>query len=303
MKKELMTKFIYEFTTKSRKKESYKRSLENVARHLEEFAVKNQIKIYTDSLSDPLLEEFVFYLQEQGKLASTIKNIIGKTKYLLDKALMEGKPVPKGYKDFNIKEEEINTLSLTDDEIRDIFRYDQLPSVLDRIKDRFLIGCVTALRYSDYSRLSMEYIHENWISIKTLKTVTPVMIPIHPVLRLILQKYKGILPPPVSIQYFNRGLKEAFQLMGYTQLIPWERKKGGRLVSEMRPKYTFISSHTARRSAATNMYNAGIPAYRIMLITGHKTEASFFRYIRITREENVQTLLKHPYFKGEAERE
>lgn len=43
------------------------------------------------------------------------------------------------------------------------------------------------------------------------------------------------------------------------------------------------------------MYNADIPAYRIMLITGHKTEASFFRYIRITREENVAVL--PPFFK------
>lgn len=63
-------------------------------------------------------------------------------------------------------------------------------------------------------------------------------------------------------------------------------------------KWQVISSHTARRSFATNAYLAGIPVFRIMLITGHKTEESFFRYIRIGKAENARELAQHPFFAG-----
>jgi integrase len=63
------------------------------------------------------------------------------------------------------------------------------------------------------------------------------------------------------------------------------------------PKFKFISTHTARRSFATNLYIADIPAISIMKITGHKTERSFMYYIRISQEENADKLLTHPFFK------
>ena len=58
-----------------------------------------------------------------------------------------------------------------------------------------------------------------------------------------------------------------------------------------------VISHTARRSGATNMYLAGIPTFRIMLLTGHTTEESFFKYIRIGKEENANVLSEYPFFK------
>ncbi|RNC65684.1 hypothetical protein D7D25_05940 [Proteiniphilum sp. X52] len=44
------------------------------------------------------------------------------------------------------------------------------------------------------------------------------------------------------------------------------------------------------------MFLQNIPTYRIMLITGHKSESSFFKYIRVTREENAATLAGHLFF-------
>ena len=62
------------------------------------------------------------------------------------------------------------------------------------------------------------------------------------------------------------------------------------------PRWELVSSHTARRTAATNMYKAGIPAISIMKITGHRTEAAFMRYIRISKEENAAMLADNPFF-------
>jgi hypothetical protein len=33
-----------------------------------------------------------------------------------------------------------------------------------------------------------------------------------------------------------------------------------------------------------------------MMITGHRSEKSFFKYIRVTREENAFALAGHPFF-------
>ena len=55
-------------------------------------------------------------------------------------------------------------------------------------------------------------------------------------------------------------------------------------------KWEAVSSHTARRSAATNMFKAGIPSISIMKITGHKTETQFMKYIKVSKEENADGL-------------
>lgn len=86
--------------------------------------------------------------------------------------------------------------------------------------------------------------------------------------------------------------------IGFTKKILYERTKGQKHESKLIPKYEFISSHTVRRSTATNMYLSGIIPFRIMLITGHKTEKPFFQYIRITGEENVKVLARYKFFTG-----
>ena len=59
---------------------------------------------------------------------------------------------------------------------------------------------------------------------------------------------------------------------------------------------TYFFAH-GPRSFATNMYIADIPAISIMKITGHKTEKSFLRYIKISPEDNAKKMLQHPLFK------
>ena len=59
--------------------------------------------------------------------------------------------------------------------------------------------------------------------------------------------------------------------------------QGGKKIEIKKPKYEFVSSHTARRSFATNEYKLrNLTTREIMSITGHKTEKSFYKYIRET---------------------
>jgi integrase len=54
--------------------------------------------------------------------------------------------------------------------------------------------------------------------------------------------------------------------------------KGGEQRTIVFQKWQLITTHTARRSFATNAYLQNVPSISIMKITGHKTEKSFLKY-------------------------
>lgn len=289
--------FIDEYLSTSKKSASYKQSLKNAGNHLQLFSLATQTSVYTN-LNEQIMENFAYYLLEQNLMLSTVKNNVSRIKYLISKAHRAGYETDLAIDDFATQDEEAAAIFLTMREILKIHHYTGLTRREIEIKDYFIIGCLTALRFSDYSRLQAKNFIRNKIVIKTKKTNTPVQIPIHPIVKEIIQKYGKQLPPPPSIQHFNREIKLICKKIGFSKKLLYERTIGHTRVSKLIPKYQFISSHTARRSAATNMYLSGILAFRIMLITGHKTEKSFFRYIRITREENVKVLARHKFFTG-----
>lgn len=165
------------------------------------------------------------------------------------------------------------------------------------VRNKFLIGCCTALRVSDFNRLSKANISGNFIKITTQKTKTPVVVPINKMLRSIIDSGFDIMTP-VSDQKINQHIKEICQMAGIDTPVEITCSEGGRKIVKTFPKYSLVTNHTARRSGATNMYKAGIPTLAIMKITGHKTEKAFMKYIKITEEENAEMLANHPYFKN-----
>lgn len=168
-------------------------------------------------------------------------------------------------------------------------------SALSRARNLFLIGCYTGLRVSDFSRLREAHIGR-FITIKTKKTGTPVVIPIHPVVREIIDSGFD-LSDVVSDQKLNIHIKELCRLAGIDEEVLVNKNVGGRNTEVVLPKYKLVSSHTARRSFATNAYKAGVPTLAIMKITGHKLESTFLKYIRVSAEENAEILSNHPFFR------
>ena len=69
--------------------------------------------------------------------------------------------------------------------------------------------------------------------------------------------------------------------------------KGGMRLKKSYKKYELVSSHTARRSFATNLYLSGFPTLSIMQITGHRTETAFMKYIKVTANQHASLLRKH----------
>jgi integrase len=156
----------------------------------------------------------------------------------------------------------------------------------------FLIGCYTGLRYSDFSIIKPEQIKDGYIELKEqTKTGNPVIIPVHATVNRILEKYNGQLPKSISNQKTNSYLKEIGRLMPSLQMnFSRAITKGGVKVMTNYQKWELLSTHTARRSFATNEYLNGTPTITIMAITGHRTEKAFLRYIKLTPKEHAKLL-------------
>jgi integrase len=96
----------------------------------------------------------------------------------------------------------------------------------------------------------------------------------------------------------NIYLKELCQRAGFSERIELGRTKGGLRETRVLEKWELVTTHTARRSFATNAFLAGVPTISIMKITGHKSESVFMKYIKVSTEQNALLLLQHPHFSG-----
>jgi integrase len=160
-----------------------------------------------------------------------------------------------------------------------------------------MVGAWTGLRFGDLSRIRPEHIEGDQIQVTTSKTGKAVGIPLHPVVRAIMAKYDGRIPSGISNQKQNDYLKEAAALVPALQAKTIEGRTVAGVRREVaRPKWERITTHTARRSFASNLYRNGTPARSIMAITGHTTEQAFMRYIRLKEEEHMDLIARSPLF-------
>lgn len=242
-----------------------------------------------------LAQEHLLSANTVGKHIKTIKSFMNEA---TERGINENLEFRK--KKFKTIREEADTVYLS---IKELQQFEKLKLTatprLDKVRDLFLIGCYTGLRFSDFTQIQPENINNDntMLFIRTQKTSERVAIPLHKTVRTILKKYNNKLPKAYTNQVTNVYLKEVASLAKIKELIETTITRGGKVEKSVLPKFKLISTHTARRSFATNLYIADIPAISIMKITGHKTERSFMQYIRITQEQNADKLLTHAFFK------
>ncbi len=165
-----------------------------------------------------------------------------------------------------------------------------------KVRDLFLIGAGTGQRFSDYSRYAPDNFYrafsgEPLLSIISQKTQTPAKIPLNifPWLIPTLEKY-DYQSPQMSMQKFNETIKVICQKADIDEKVLKVEQYMGRKVrieKHYAPKHQEVSSHTCRRSFATNLYRMGYQLGQIMPMTGHATEAQLREYIGVDVEENA----------------
>lgn len=305
-KKQSLFEFIESYITESKanKKEGTIKVYNTSFMYLKKYASTLNHSLNFDSITLEFYNKYLNYLTHEHNLSA---NTIGKHIKTLKSFLNEA--TERGYnnnlefkkKKFKTLREESDSIYLSISELKRIEALDLSASPrLEKVKDLFLIGCYTGLRFSDFTQIKPENVinEKSMLQIRTQKTGERVSIPLHKTVKAILNKYNHKLPKAYTNQVMNSYIKEVASLANLKEMVETTITKGGRVEKNVFPKYKLVSTHTARRSFATNLYLADIPSISIMKITGHKTERSFLQYIRITQEENADKLLNHPFFQS-----
>lgn len=277
-----------------------------------------------ETLDKVTMDAFVKYLEDYGYLTKTVNKYIITFKALIQYAynhnLHDNTKCLKGIQ--KIKEVEgcaTTKCYLNEEEVQALYDM-KLPagSLKDKVRDVFLIGVYSCQRVSDYSTLKPSNFSTTSKGTKVIrlvqeKTGNSTVVPIlNDNLQKIAEKYSFNIPHISDviinryIKYILKDLSEkvpSLQTPVKTILTLKERRaieasqkeedEARRIVVEkdaegniIKPKYSLISTHSARRSGITNLYKSRLFSTRqLMSISGHKTESSFYIYISESADE------------------
>ena len=298
--------FVESFIEKCNRTTNTKKGYTTTLNHLNDFQKVYPRKIDFNTIDLDFYNSFVSYFKSDGYRINTIGKNIKNVKVFLNEAQDRGIKInPEVWnRRFKTVEEETQAIYLNEKELQAIYDLDlSSKPKLDRVRDLFIMGCYTGLRFSDLANLRpVNFIDDGKkVRIKTEKTGQIVELPVHDKIKEILQKYDGDLPKVLSNQKMNDYLKDLGEEAKLDNDIQIPINKRNLKRKNTAKKYELITTHTARRSFASNAYLADVPVISIMKITGHKTERSFMKYIKISQEENADKLVDHPFFKQKEE--
>ncbi len=299
-----LLKFIENYIeeSKAHKKEGTVKVYTTAYRYLKKYSSYLNKEIDFHSIDLEFYNNYISFLSLEHKLAAnTVGKHIKTLKTFMNEATDRGYNTNLEFKKrkFKTVREESDSIYLTLEELEKFEKLDLSASPrLEKVRDLFLIGCYTGLRFSDFTQIKPENIivEKSIIQVRTQKTGERVSIPLHKTVKKILAKYDNILPKAYTNQVMNRYLKDVASLAGLKETVETTITRGGKVEKMPSKKFDLVSTHTARRSFATNLYLADVPSISIMKITGHRSERSFLQYIRVTQEQNADKLVNHPFF-------
>ena len=294
------------YTTESGERNVYAKSTVKVYKEFktqfELYQKAKKVKLNFDHITMDFYHDYVQFFSDKNYSNNSIGKQVKCIKAILTKSFDEGIHNNNIFKKSGFKtlKSDVDNIYLTESELNSIYELDLTSTRhLDIARDIFLCGCYTALRYSDYSRLRKEhFVYKDgvlYIDLITKKTKNRVVIPVKPLVKSIIEKYNYNLPKS-NEQKLNKYIKEIGLLAGIDEKVEVKSIKGSRTIIEYKPKNQLIMTHTARRTGATLLYKAGVNLLSIMKITGHKSEKSLLKYIKISEEENAIKLNQNTFF-------
>ena len=259
-------------------------------RLLQDYQDYYKLKLRLGNFNDKIYNKFLKYCIEiKDHSANTVHRNVGLLKTFLYWALSKKYTYNNNFINFK-KPPKFRTdeIALNYQQVEEIYLYDFSKNKrLERVRDLFVFGCVTGMRFGNYSRISKQDIQGDFIRVVDLKSKSKKLsIPLNSISKAILEKYNYILPN-ISNQKMNEFIKEVFKEMKFTEDIKKTMKYGDELVDKKSEFWERISSHTARRSFITIMKNNKVPDKVIMSYTGHTSLEVFNNYYRPSEEDKV----------------
>lgn len=273
---------------------SFKKILEEYQKE-----IKKQInfidinKTFVDKFTNWLIQKKKYSVNHSGKQIDNLKTVCRDAESMEIQTNAYTKHI-EGFKERN-EDRYITTLSF--DELEKIRIKTILNSSLHNARKWLLIGCEIGQRVSDLLEISQDNIRYSGnlyfadiIQKKTGKSVTVPIIAPH-----IIDIIENEFPYSISAQKLNKHIKAVCKLAEIDNLVQGKKydKATKRKKLDFYPKHELITTHTFRRSFATNYYKK-IPTSILINITGHSKESLFLDYInqREDKDENAKLFMK-----------
>lgn len=264
----------------------------------------HNLTLQFEDITEELFEQLYIYAFEVRGIIDTDKeemenntfaSYIAKFKSFLEWSTKKGYYKGKEHHKYSFAEKDKNVICLTPTEFKSLYNFNFENNTYDKTRDLYCFGCLTGLRFSDIQSLRNEHIQGDSIIKKINKTKQESCIPILPQAQQILDKYKGdsFYPlPRLSNQKLNEYIKECCKLAGIKTPTIKQTYKGNQITETSHPKYELITAHTARKTFITIGFMNGLNVKIIKSITGHKKEATFDKYLKISDQMKKDELKK-----------
>jgi integrase len=241
-------------------------------------------------INDKWYEDFNAHLKGRGNTPATRKQYRQFFRTIFNEARKKGNhtneiskklrdPIPPSFK-----------VALTDKEVTELYNLNLPNERMDRIRDLFVLGCRTGLRYSDWNSTNLPT-DSRFVTVATKKTKRATRIPLHPEAKAILQKHNGTISTAIyqtdrlRLESLMKLAKEHIPSLSKVVEVPVGSK------IERKERWELIKTHSARRTFASILYRhreeLGITDVDIMSITAHTSKDSFYKYI-VPDEEKAQ---------------
>ena len=245
-------------------------------RILEKFEKVNKCEANWENMTKPNIDKLMKSLQREVARSSArtygamLKSVLNLYSDVVN--------IPRGVGDvLTVKRDVSQHVYLTNEEVQKIIDYTPENDTERAVRNQFVLGCLTCARMSDYVMFTRENIFNNTLKYVSKKTKTKTEVPLSPIVKKIIQEneFYGFVGQEFSNVWFNKIIQDICKKIGLTEKV--KLYQGGKYIEG--EKWNFIGSHTARRTAVTNLYLHGVDLYTISKLAGHSTVQQTEGYI------------------------
>lgn len=253
-------------------KDAFKRKYPKYLRILDIFEQVNGCPAEWDNITKVNLNRFAEALQERVA-KNTAKYYCAMLKSVLS-LYSDEVSLPKDYnKELSVKGETSVCAWLTESEIDLLVNYTPENETERIVINQFILGCLTGARFSDYSRFTSANVSTGKLVYVSMKTKIKSELPLSTAVERIIMN--DLSKGSVSMTTFNKTIRSICKKCGInetTQIF----HKGEDVVGK---KWQFVTSHTARKSFATNVYLRCRDIFLVSKYMGHSSVDMTATYI------------------------
>lgn len=243
---------------------------------LKMFEAANLCDATWENLTKVRLQRFVGYMGERLS-PNSVNQYATKLKAVLN-LYSDEVMLPRGFaKVLTPRKVTVQNVYLTESEIARIIAYVPKNDREALVQAQFVIGVLSLARHGDYCNFDASNIIDGNLVYVSQKTKIAASVPASPTLLRFLKRQRRIIDKGVTVSddSFNATIRRICAKCGIDEPV----KLYHRGETTVKPKWAYVSSHTARRTGVTNLYLRGLDIVTIARLAGHTSTETTMGYI------------------------